>query len=564
MFRRPWIWFIAITLGLLPSALFSAEQRARLELRLNQKSVGETDVVFRGDDIMIRVEDLKAAGIDPLGGRIETIFGIRHVSIKSLARDLSFEMNDADLSLRLTLKPASVDPKTRNASPTPLLAQPVQVPTKREMAKNAELPARLALFIDAARKGDISVFMRGREVLARLKDIEALGVNTSSARQEIIGGESYVSLQSLSPQYDIALDEQDLSLRLTRMIETNSATAQAEPTAPVVSEFNPSITTPKTRDQRAILMVKVNEIGKGETDVVLRGDDVLARVKDLQSVGMAAVKGQQETMAGESFVSLRSLAPALLFVVNDKELALDLTLTPDAFGANVVSGRDYRPEKMEYREDPSGFINYAVNANNFSSVDAFSELGMTIKNTLLYSSVSRNINGDIVRGFSNITINNRDSNIRTMIGDRSVNSDFLGGSITMGGLSYFRDFGLDPYFVRNPGINYSGAVSTPSTLDVFSNGRLVRRVVLPPGQFELKDLAVPSGTNNTRFVLRDAFGRERELSSQFFYFTSGLLKPGLHDFSYNVGSRRDDLSNSSWGYSNPTFLAYHRYGFTPL
>ena len=551
---------------LLPTALFGAEQRARLDLRLNQKNAGEVEVIFRGDDIMIRVEDLKATGIDPQGGRIETIYGFRHVSLKSLTRDLSFDMNEADLSLRLTLKQAAGSPKTPSNTDAPRsLAQPVEVPVKREMVRRNELPARLALFLDGARKGELNVVVRGREVLARLKDVEAFSLNITAGQHENIRGESYVSLQSLSAQFDIALDERELNLRLTSkptMTDSNMAAAQPTPAVQVPSEFRPSNEPAKISDQRAILTVRVNELKKGETDVVLRGDDVLARVKDLQAVGMAAVKGRQEAIFGEYFVSLRSLAPSLLFAVNDPELALDLTLTPDAFSEHVVSGRDYRPEKMQHREDTSAFVNYAVNATNFHAVDAFSELGVTIKNALLYSSVSRNTNGEIMRGFSNVTLNDRDSNIRTLIGDRSVNSDFLGGSITMGGLSYYRDFALDPYFVRNPGLNYSGAVSTPSTLDIFSNGRLVRRVALPPGQFELKDLPVPSGSNNTRFVLRDAFGRERELGSQFFYFTSGLLKPGLHDFSYNLGARRDDLADGNWGYNNPAFLAYHRYGFS--
>src|SRR5206468_2039472 len=85
-------------------------------------------------------------------------------------------------------------------------------------------------------------------------------------------------------------------------------------------------------------------------------------------------------------------------------------------------------------------------------------------------------------------------------------------------------------------LNFSGAVSTPSTVDVYVNGQLLRRVPLPPGQFELKDLPVPAGTNNTRLVLRDAFGREREIGSQY-YFASGLLKEGLHEFSYNFVGR---------------------------
>lgn len=97
---------------------------------------------------------------------------------------------------------------------------------------------------------------------------------------------------------------------------------------------------------------------------------------------------------------------------------------------------------------------------------------------------------------------------------------------------------------------------------MYSNGQLVRRIPLPPGQFQVNDLPVPSGSNNTRFVIRDAFGRERELGSANFYFTAGLLTPGLHDFGYNIGTRRDALGFKNWGYGVPLFLGHHRYGFT--
>ena len=96
---------------------------------------------------------------------------------------------------------------------------------------------------------------------------------------------------------------------------------------------------------------------------------------------------------------------------------------------------------------------------------------------------------------------------------------------------------------------------------VYVNGQLLRRVPLPPGQFELKDLPVPAGTNNTRLILRDAFGREREIGSQY-YFAAGLLKEGLHEFSYNFGSRRNNLATESWDYGPLVFLARHRLGIT--
>jgi outer membrane usher protein len=228
----------------------------------------------------------------------------------------------------------------------------------------------------------------------------------------------------------------------------------------------------------------------------------------------------------------------------------------------VITGAFNRPAKIEYPENTSGFLNYAVNVRDFKSINAFSEVGVTLNNTHLYTGVSRNADGSIVRGLSNVTVSNRKNSNRFIVGDRLVNSDILGGSITLGGLSYFRDFALDPYMVRNPGLHYEGAVSTPSTLDVYSNGQLVRRVPLPPGQFQVNDLPVPSGSNNTRYVIRDAFGRERELGSANFYFSSGLLTPGLHDFGYNIGTRREDMGDKNWGYDMPLFLGHHRYGFT--
>src|SRR4026208_1332636 len=98
---RPLIRLIIITLLVWPAILFSAEQRARLDLLVNQRWTGVIDVVFRGDDVMIRVTDLTVAGIDYRGGRVETINGIPHISLKSLARVLDFEVRETNLSLAL-------------------------------------------------------------------------------------------------------------------------------------------------------------------------------------------------------------------------------------------------------------------------------------------------------------------------------------------------------------------------------------------------------------------------------------------------------------------------------
>jgi len=323
--------------------------------------------------------------------------------------------------------------------------------------------------------------------------------------------------------------------------------------------FLPSVVN--AADQRAILELRVNEVKKGEVAVVLRDGDVLVKLKDLQAAGLRAHAGQQESLQDEPYVLLSSLAPQVSFKIDEKDLSLNLTAQPSILGFNRYDAQSNRPAGIVYNEDSSGFFNYSVGLRDLKYANAFTEAGISVKNGLLYSAVSRNENGSFVRGLSNLTISNRENLNRTVVGDRLVASDVLGGSLVMGGVSFFREFSLDPYFVRNPGLNYSGAVATPSTVDVYVNGQLLRRVPVPPGQFELKDLPVPAGVADTRLVLRDAFGREQEIGSQY-YFTSGLLKEGLHEFSYNFGIRRNNLATDSWDYGPLVFLARHRLGIT--
>ena len=62
-----------------------------------------------------------------------------------------------------------------------------------------------------------------------------------------------------------------------------------------------------------------------------------------------------------------------------------------------------------------------------------------------------------------------------MGGDAIVSDSSLGGSAILAGLSVSRDYSLDPYFVRGPMPRTQGFALTPSTVDVYVNGVLVRQ-----------------------------------------------------------------------------------------
>src|SRR4030095_1497880 len=192
-------------------------------------------------------------------------------------------------------------------------------------------------------------------------------------------------------------------------------------------------------DQRAILELTINEIKKAEVVVFLREPDVLVRVKDLEAAGIKSFAGRRENIFGDDYVLLSSLAPQVNFKLDERDLTLSLTAQPSLLGYNLLEIQPNKPPDIIYSEDTSGFLNYSVNLRDFKRTDTFGEFGITIKNTLLYGGILRNADGSIVRGLSNLTISDRQSLNRTVVGDRLVSSDLLGGSLAMGGIGFFRD-----------------------------------------------------------------------------------------------------------------------------
>jgi outer membrane usher protein len=313
--------------------------------------------------------------------------------------------------------------------------------------------------------------------------------------------------------------------------------------------------------ERAVLPVTVNGVEKGDLVALLGEGDVLLRVEDLQAAGVHGFAGRRETVEGQVFVSLASLAPEVKFALAPETLVLGVTVPPGWLGVTVVNLGLGRPAGVTYSTETSAFLNYAVNWHDFKTVDAFGEAGLSLRGNLLTSSFTRAADGSFVRGLSSYIVNDLPRLRRWVAGDSVAAAGGLGGTAFVGGLSVSRDFDLDPYFVRYPTLSLAGAVTTPSTVDVYVNGALVRREPLPPGTFDLTNLSVPTGSGTTRIVIRDAFGQEHALSSPF-YASTAVLGKGLQDYGYNLGFVRDQISTESADYGSVVFMGRHRLGLT--
>ncbi|MGE5244148.1 MAG: fimbria/pilus outer membrane usher protein [Betaproteobacteria bacterium] len=312
--------------------------------------------------------------------------------------------------------------------------------------------------------------------------------------------------------------------------------------------------------QRAFLDLVVNDVDSGESLVLLRGSDAWVGVNALANAGLKGFAGRREQVSGQEFVSLASLAPDVTFAVDEVGLRLTLTVDPRLLGRTVRDLSIGPPAGLIFRRDTSGFVNYAVNWNSRNQVDLFTEAGATVKGALLYNTLSAS-GGSTTRGITSLVFDERDRMRRWTVGDSFASSGALGGDAWIAGLSFGRAFDLDPYYVRYPTMSVSTPIAVPSVLEVHVNGQVVHEEPVAPGRLDLTNIPMTLGRNDAQIVVRDAFGGTRELTSTY-YLTTTALAPGVQDYQYSVGFRREGLGAESWDYRTPVALARHRIGLT--
>lgn len=312
---------------------------------------------------------------------------------------------------------------------------------------------------------------------------------------------------------------------------------------------------------RALLQLIANEVNKGDVLAIRRSDDVLIRLSDLEAAGIRSTDGRRELVGKDTYLSLSSLAPATTYELDEKNLTIRLTGQAGLHGKTQLNLAPGAPPGTIYSHDTSFFLNYAAATKGFNQYDVFGEAGLSVAGHLLSSTMRRAEDGQVVRGLSSLTLNDRDNLTRWTIGDSFGNNAGLGGSAFLAGISVSRTFSLDPYYYFFPRPGLSGTALVPSSISVYSDGGLMRRETVNPGQFDLHNLPVSNGYRMNRVVVRDIFGRETEILSPF-YLSTRVLRSGVSEYSFNAGMRRDNVATASWDYDSPVMLARYRVGVT--
>ena len=289
-------------------------------------------------------------------------------------------------------------------------------------------------------------------------------------------------------------------------------------------------------DQRAFLTLTINTQNQGEVLAIVREADILLAVRDLEADKLESFTGTRETIDGTSYVSLRSLAPAVTYVYDEAALTLTVTAGATLFGAHNFDLGPTHPAGLVYGTDASAFLNYSLTEEN-NQPSLFLETAITNGIARLYLSGYSNPETHVGEGLDRLIWDNRAKLRTTTVGDEETSGGDLGSNVIVRGFDVRRNFGLDPYVVTYPTAGITGLVTTPSTADIYVNGILIRRIDLPPGAYNLNNLPIPSGSANTQVILRDALGRQTTVQ-QNFYQGANLLAKGDTDYDYTVGASR--------------------------
>ncbi|WP_293780096.1 fimbria/pilus outer membrane usher protein [uncultured Oxalicibacterium sp.] len=318
------------------------------------------------------------------------------------------------------------------------------------------------------------------------------------------------------------------------------------------------------------LAVSINGLLRDDTIEALQlpNNDLAVAKADLLTWNLSVSSAEELRFNEHVYIRLRDL-PELRWRIDTRTQTLILEARADAFVSHQVALTGDRSPAVT-PSPPGGFFNYDVQSDysngrhaysGFYGFSVFGEWG-----TGAYTSVYRS---NMVEGFErNVrldttwTIDMPEKRQSIWLGDAISYGGTLGRAVRFGGVRWGTNFGLTPGFSTLALPTIRGEAALPSTLDLYINNNYGSQARVPAGPFDLANVPLVTGQGEIRMAVRDLLGRE-QIITQPYYASQALLKPGLHDFSVEAGSIREDYGFFSNRYGRSFIAATDRVGITP-
>ena len=317
-----------------------------------------------------------------------------------------------------------------------------------------------------------------------------------------------------------------------------------------------------------VIQIGVNGVTRGEFFVERQESGrFLFPVADIPALGLLITPQKSMAIGAVSYFSLEEF-PEISISFDEGQLSLLLTSPPQYLPASIIDFSRQRHSQVQRPLETSAFVNYRLDFETDSRTDETvsglaSEVGFRRRNLLFLSGQryeTSTAEAHLTRQMTSATWEWRDELRRFIVGDAIAPAGLVVPSVRFGGVTISRNFEIDPVFIQYPTFDYAGSIAGPGEIDIYQNGFKLRTEKLQPGPFQLENLTGAPGYGNIELVLRDQFGRESRLSTPF-YLADQLLKPGLQEYSYSAGLRRDGYGSNEDSYSSAVLLGRHRYGW---
>ena len=320
--------------------------------------------------------------------------------------------------------------------------------------------------------------------------------------------------------------------------------------------------------ETVFMQVYLNHADVGEHFFQLEGASPVFTRDVLHAFGLVNLPPGTGGFDGAEHVSLETLGPGLRYRIDEREAALYIHAPVEYFQVHAFEQAGFAaPADLEFANQASAFLNYGLDLSHqgesgrkviSAPLELIAHKGrISAYSNFIYTNTERE--SRLSRLMTSATIDSSDAMTRLTLGDFVAAGGRNGGGGVYGGISYSRVFSINPYFNRYTGLLINGAVESPSQVDYYLGENLLFSQNVPPGPFVVRDLASPAGSHQAHMVITDAFGNSTATSSDI-YFASRLLKPGVHEFSYNLGARRENFGRENASYGELTALGFHRFG----
>lgn len=301
------------------------------------------------------------------------------------------------------------------------------------------------------------------------------------------------------------------------------------------------------------------------------------RIIDLLSniVAPSALESLRGSLAGKTVATPDDFTPAGLQITYDPQrLELAIGIPSELRAAQGLSISNLDRERFGNFVQPAGFSAYLNARGNLDYVHEGGDTGFgdpvvfldfaSRLNGLVFESQAiwtpGGLTSDFQRQGSRFIYDDIGSLVRWTVGDLQQVSRGYQGTQPALGVSVLRSYSaLQPQVVARPRGQRSFTLDRPSTVEVYVNGQVVRRLQLQPGNYNLSDFPFTQGANDVRLAITDDAGRIEVLRFNIF-FDQTQLAEGLSEFGFYAGVK-SELAPDGPDYSGDwTVSGFYRYG----